>query len=137
MPDIRDTIKKQKAFYESVVSVESPLLNETVYFRSEGFFHLIHKANGKRRPMGEQYMKLMCLSEAPDIIKNSTKIIETRQDEISIKGKKKTVTSYEMVDGKKRGSHIAVIITRIGTGKLKFRSVKKITKKRYSSKKAP
>lgn len=135
--NIYDLIAKQKVFYKSIVSLSCPLLNETIYFTSEGFHHLTHKSNNKRRKVNEQYMKLKCLSFAPEIIKNCTRIIETRSEEHLIKGKKKTVITHELVDGKKRSHNIAVIIEKIGTGKHKFRSVKRISSNRYNSKKAP
>lgn len=137
--DIYDLIKKQKIFYKSIVSISCPLLNETVYFTSEGFHHLTHKSNNKRRKIGEQYMKLKCLSHVPEIVKNCTRIIETRSEEHIIKGKKKVVVTHELVDSKKRNYNIAVIVAKIGTGKHKFRSVKRISDNRYSynSKKAP
>jgi hypothetical protein len=131
MPDIRILIGKQKNFYDSVVSVECKMLNDNVYFRSEGFAHLIRKTPMKRRPVSEQYLKLKCLSHAPEIIRDCTKIIETRTENQRIKGKKKTVVMYELIDRKKRNYNIAVIIRRIGTGRLHFRSVKKISDNRY------
>jgi hypothetical protein len=137
MPNIRNLIAKQKAFYDSIVSVNCPFLGESVYFKSDGFHHLLNKYPNKRRPINETYLKLMCFTHAPEIIANSMKIIEIRKEEIKIKGKLKDVISYELVDGKKRTDNIAVIVRKIGTGKLRFRSVKKISSKRYASKKAP
>lgn len=135
--NIWDLIPKQKVFYKSIVSIFCPLLNETVYFTSEGFHHLTNKSNNKRRKISEQYMKLQCLSHVPEIVKNCTRIIETRSEEHIIKGKKKIVVTHELIDGKKRNYNIAVVVARIGTGKHKFRSVKRISDNRYNSKKAP
>jgi hypothetical protein len=132
MTDIRILIGKQKKYYDSIVSVYCKILNDTVYFRSEGFFHLLYKSSKKRRSVNEQYLKLMCLTHASEIVRNSTKIIETRSEVRNIKGKKKSVIAYELIDGKKRIHNVAVIIERIGTGRLKFKSVKKISNKRYS-----
>lgn len=137
MPDIRELIKKQKAFYQSVVSVNCQLLNNTVYFTGDGFNHLLGDNPRKRRIISEQYLKLSCLSHAPEIVKNCVRIVDIRKGERFIKHKKKTTITYELVDGKKRRDNIAVIVERIGTGKLKFRSVKKIGNNRYYNKKAP
>ena len=137
MPNIREIIKKQKAFYKSVVSVFCPLLNDTIYFTGEGFNHLLGDNPRKRRDINEQYLKLMCLSHAPTIAKNSVRIVEVRKGERFVKHKKKSTVTYELVDGKKRRDNIAVVVERIGTGKLKFRSVKKIRDNRYNNKKAP
>jgi len=132
MPNIRDLIAKQKSFYNSIVSVQCNMLNDIVYFRSEGFHHLVNKSPLKRRKVSEQCLKLMCLTPAPEIVKDCTKIIETRNEERTIKGKKKNVITYELIDGKKRKHNIAVIVERIGAGKIKFRSVKRISKNRYT-----
>lgn len=137
MVNIYKLIGLQKAFYGSIVSVFCPLLSETIYFNSEGFHHLTNKANGKRRKLSEQYMKLQCLKHAPEIISNCSKIIEIRKEKRIIKGKEKEVISYELVDGKKRDYHIAVIVDKIGSGKHRFRSVKRISHSRYNHKKAP
>lgn len=136
--DIRKLIEKQKNNYKSIVSIHCPLLNDTIYFTSEGFHHLISKSNGKRRKISEQYMKLKCFDHVPSIIKKCIRIIETRKEEHIIKGKKKSVVAYELTDEQKRRYHIVVIIERVGSGKLKFRSVKRISDSRYEkSKKAP
>ena len=82
-------------------------------------------------------MKLKCLTHAAAIVRDCTRIVETRKEKRFIKGKKKAVITYELIDGKKRGHHIAVIVEKIGTGKLKFRSVKRISSNRYTNKKAP
>lgn len=132
MSDIRVLIGKQNSYYKSIVSAFCPLLNDTVYFTSEGFHHLLYKSSGKRRTIDEQYLKLKCLTHAPPIVQNSTRIIETRKEERMIKGKKKSVVTYELVDGQKRKHNIAVVVERIGTGKHKFRSVKRISRKRYN-----
>lgn len=136
--DIRKLIEKQKNNYKSIVSIYCPLLNDTIYFTSEGFYHLISKSNGKRRKVSEQYLKLKCFDHVPTIIQKCNRIIETRKEEYLIKGKKKFVTSYELIDEQKRSHHISVIINKIGMGKLKFRSVKRISNSRFArSKKAP
>jgi len=133
MPNIRELIKKQKTFYQSIVSIFCPLLNETVHFTGDGFYHLLHKSSGKRRSVNEAYLKLMCLSKAHVIVKNATRSVETRKSERLVKGQQKTVVTYELVDSTKRNTHIAVVIEKIGTGKLKFRSVKRIGNKRYNN----
>lgn len=137
MTDIRKLIERKKAFYCNIVSVPCPILGDNVFFMADGFNHLINKPNRKRRTIDEQYLKLMCLEHAPEIIRDSTRIIETRQERLIIKGKKKIVTTYELIDGKKRSSNIAVLIRKIGSiGKFKFMSVKRISDNRYN-KKAP
>lgn len=121
--------------YKRIAFVYCPILNENIYFTSEGFFHMINKSPLKRRPIAEQYLKLMCLTHAADIVKNCTRIIETRNDRRIVKGKKKTVRTFELIDAKVRKYPISVIVERIGSGKLKFKSVKKM--RNYPNKKAP
>lgn len=137
MTDIRLLIEKQKKLYKSIVSIFCPILNETVYFTAEGFHHLIHKSNNKRRPINEQYLKLKCFDYAVEVIKNSSRIIETRREQHLIKGKEKAVITYELISDDKSHNRIAVIIEKIGEGKHKFRSVKRISRKRFKNKKAP
>ena len=132
MKNIRILIGKQKAFYNNVVSVFCPLLNDTVYFKSEGFYHLLHKSNGKRRKIDEQFLKLMCLTYAPEIIRNGTRIIETRKDKRQIKGKMKNIVTHEIIDGKRRSHNIAIVIERIDLGKLKFRTITVLSKRKYT-----
>lgn len=137
MTGIIHLIGQQKRLYQSIVSVFCPILNETVYFTSEGFHHLTNKSNNKRRSINEQYLKLKCFDHAVDIVKNSSRIVETRREKHVIKGKEKSVITYELVSNNTNCKCIAVIVEKIGAGKHKFRSVKKISNHRYTNKKAP
>ena len=114
--------KKQKAFYKSIISVFCPILNDTVYFTSDGFAHLLYKDNRNPRNVAEQFMKLQCLTYAPDIIKNCILISETRKLQRKVKGKIKDVVHYELVYEIKRGRKVRVVIEKVGTGKHKFLS---------------
>lgn len=121
--DIRKLIEKQRDYYKSIVSVYSPLLQETVYFTSEGFNHLLFKSNRSPRKLSERYMKLMCLSYTVKVISKCKTASETRQYIRLVRGKKKTATSHELVYEIEEGKMIRVIVERVGTGKLKFLSV--------------
>ena len=124
MTNIYDLKKRQRVFYKSIVSVFCPILNDTVYFTSEGFNHLLYdSSNRKPRSISEQFMKLQCLTHAPLVIQKCTLVSKTRLIERSIKGKKKSGVHYELVYEVKVGEKIRVIIEKIGTGKHKFLSV--------------
>lgn len=124
MSNIHDLKKKQRVFYKSIVSVFCPILNDTVYFTSEGFNHLLYdRSNRKPRKISEQFMKLQCLTHAPLVIKKCTVISEIRQIERNIKGKKKSGVHYELVHEVSPGEKIRVIVEKMGTGKYRFLSV--------------
>lgn len=115
--------KQSKKFYKSIVSIFCPILNDTIYFTSEGFNHLIYKDYGHPRNINEQYMKLKCLPHAPDVIRNCSLISETRQIQRRIKNKLKNGIHYELVYEVILGKKIRVIVEKIGSGKFKFRSI--------------
>ncbi|OGK10164.1 hypothetical protein A2767_04130 [Candidatus Roizmanbacteria bacterium RIFCSPHIGHO2_01_FULL_35_10] len=114
---------KSKKFYKSIVSVYCLILNDTVYFTSEGFNHLLYKDFNHPRNINEQYMKLMCLPYVVDVIKNCALISETRKIKRRVKNKLKDAIHYELVHKVAKNKRIRVIIEKIGTGKHKFRSI--------------
>ncbi len=120
--NIRDLIKRQRKYYKSIASVNCPILQDTVYFTSEGFNHLLY-ANRKPRKLSERYMKLICLNSAKKVIKKCKVISETREVQRKIKGKLKTTIHHELVHEIKKSVKIRVIVEKIGSGKLKFLSV--------------
>lgn len=125
--------EKQRVFYKSIQTVECPILDNPVYFTSEGFNHLLYNSNRTPRAINEQYMKLQCLKYVPEVIKKCEFISETRQINKTIKGKLKSVVYYELVHEVLPGKHIGVIIEKVGSGKYRFLSVmphREKTKKR-------
>lgn len=123
MTTIHTLKKKQKAFYQSIVSVFCPILDDTIYFTSEGYNHLLYESSRKPRTISEQFMKLQCLTHAPKVIKQCAVISETRTIKRNIKGKLKEAICYELVYEVKKGEHIRVVVQKIGTGKHTFLSV--------------
>lgn len=120
--DIKELRKKQKAFYDSIVSVYCPILKETVYFTSDGFNHLIFESNRQRRIVGEQYMKLMCLDHAPVVVSNSQKSTK-RITRKKVNGKWKNVEQFKLVFEVEAGKKIRVVIEKRGSGKCIFWSI--------------
>lgn len=55
----------------------------------------------------------------------------------TIKGKQKPVVTYELICDNKKYRSVAVIVTKIGTGKHRFRSVKRVSRRYLANKKAP
>lgn len=135
MGDIRKLKEKQKTFYKSIVSVSCSILNDTVYFTSEGFNHLIYKSNGKPRKISEQFLKLSCLTHAPDVIKKCGQITETRKFKKNVKNKLKDTIHYELVHEVSVGKEMRVIVEKVGTGKHKFLSV--MPHRKHKTKKRP
>ena len=122
MVNIYKLKKKQGAFYKSIVSVFCPILNNTVYFTSEGFNHLLYD-NRKPRKISEQFMKLRCLTHAPLVIQKCAFVSETRLIVKNVKGKRKSGVHFELVYEVSPGERIRVVVEKIGTGKHKFLSV--------------
>lgn len=129
MTNIKNLKIKQKKFYDSIVSIYCPILNNSVFFTSEGFNHLIYESNRMPRKIGEQFMKLKCLSDAPQVISKCQIITDTRKIQRKIKGIFKTVTRYELVHEVKKNIEIRVIVEKIGSGKFKFLSIMPHNKK--------
>lgn len=120
---LKTLIAEQKAFYDSIVSVFCPILNETVYFTSAGFNHLLFKNNRVPRSPAEQFMKLKCLSYVPKVIENCSKKGQIRRDRRKVKGKWKKVLRFEIVHEVTKGASIRVVVEKIGTGHYHFWSV--------------
>lgn len=127
--NIYDLKQKQRTFYKSIVSVFCPLLNDTVYFASDGFNHLLYDSNRKPRNIDEQFMKLHCLRHAPVVLRNSFILADTRTFKFRVKGKMKTTVHYALVHEVEKGKEIRVIVERFGRGKYKFLSVMPHNKK--------
>lgn len=115
--------EKQRAYYKSIVSVFCPILQDTVFFTSEGFNHLLYRAHHRPRRLSERFMKLKCLDYATEVISKCSVISETREAQRKIKGIFKKVIWHELVYEVKRGTKIRVIIEKRGTGKNVFLSI--------------
>lgn len=121
---LKRLIAQQRVFYDHIGPLVCPILNETVYFNSEGFNHLLYKRYKEPRPPEEQFMKLKCLTHVPKVVKECSQEVTVRPVRRKIKRKWKNCTHYELVHEVKRGAKIRVIIEKIGTiGNYHFRSV--------------
>jgi hypothetical protein len=129
MTKIRDLKKKQKALYSSIISVFCPILNDTIFFNSDGFNHLLYQSNRKPRNIGEQFMKLRCLPHAPEVITKCAVITDTRKITRKVKGVYKSGVRYELVHEVEKDIKIRVVVEKIGTGKHKFLSIMPHTNK--------
>lgn len=123
MPNIKIFKKQKKKLYKNIISVFCPILNETVYFTSEGFNHLLYKRYKTPRKIGEKFMKLMCLNYVVEVVEKCKKISKTRMGSKKIRGKWKKIIYYELVYEIKKDIKIRVIVVKISNGKLKFRSI--------------
>lgn len=123
MTGIHKLIKLSKTLYKKIVSVDCPILGDNVYFTSEGFNHLLYESYGHPRNINEQYMKLKCLPNAPQVIKKCIHISEIRKVKRRVKKKLKDAIHYELVHEVSPDKKIRVIIEKIGTGKYKFMSI--------------
>lgn len=115
--------RAQRAYYKTIVSVECPILGVTIFFRNKGFFHLINESNSTHyktipRDPNEQFLKLKYLAHAVTVIKNATKIHETRiVKRRDSKGNWKTTTQYALVHQISKTEKVRVIIEKVGQDK--------------------
>ena len=116
-------IKKQRAYYKSIVSVFCPILQDTVFFTSEGFNHLLYKTYHKPRKLSERFMKLKCLDYATEVLANCNVILKTRESQGKIKEKYKKIIWHELVYEVKKGTKVRVIVEKRGSGKNTFLSI--------------
>lgn len=128
MSSLRAFKAERRAFYQSIVAIECPILGATVYFTSQGFDHLINESNStqfdsKPRLATEQYMKLKHLAYVPDVIRKCTKVNAIRKVKKMVKGVEKDTTQYELVHEFTKVKSVRVIIEKVGDGKHKFLSV--------------
>ncbi len=124
--NIKTLILQTREYYKSLEPVYCPILDQTIYFSSDGFNHLIYDTNRKPRNINEQYLKLKCLSQVKKVIEKCVHITETRtmvsQDDHEL-------TFYSLELGE-----IRVIIKRKGTGKYKFQSIMPTISRRKNKK---
>lgn len=123
MPNIKKLRIEKKKFYKKIISIYCPVLNEVVYFTSEGFNHLLYKRHKTPRTIKEQYMKLMCISYITSVVQNAQKISETRIIKRKIHNEWKNTIYYELVYEVYPEMNIRVILEKTGSGKIKFKSV--------------
>lgn len=123
MTGIKELIDEKRTFYKSIVSLDCPILGETVYFTSEGFNHLLFESNRMPRKLSERWLKLVFLEYVPDVIKNCSITVETRKGRRKIWGKYKKILCYKLVHEISPGKKVRVIVEKIGNGKCKFKSV--------------
>jgi hypothetical protein len=68
-------------------------------------------------------LKLVFLEYVPDVIRNCSITVETRQGKRKIWGKYKKILCYKLVHEISPGKKVRVIVEKIGNGKCKFKSV--------------
>jgi hypothetical protein len=108
--------QQQKVFYMSIGKVYSPALQGYVYFRADGFHHLIYKEtwNQRQRSISDQALRLNCLVYAAEVVAKSPKVSSLRTyDKVSL---------IELVYELNNGLKIRVIVFS-KSGKYKFLSV--------------
>lgn len=123
MPNLKYFIEKMSDFYDDQRIVFCPVLNSWIKFTRNGFNHLLYKSNGKKRNVSEQYLKLLSLKYAPEVIRNCSNITETREKEYSTKGKLKKYIEYELTHEIDKEMKIRVVIIKSKSGEYQFRSV--------------
>lgn len=130
LSNYQDLKENAQKIYNNINKVFSPIFDETVVFKAEGFNHIIFKSDGHIRDESSQILRFKLLLLAKKLVGLSTTYQEFDENikEFIIKKKKKKIRKNQLVkywgiisilDGKK----IKVIIRKIGDGSLNFWSI--------------
>lgn len=112
--------------YDSIGRIFCPILQKNIVFNAKGFHHLHYKPDGTARNVQESIYKLSLLPLAIPVIRNATKIQETRELTIpisrKINAKKVKAKQYALVAtvGRKNRISVRVIIMEIENGQNPF-----------------
>ncbi|MEK7586720.1 MAG: hypothetical protein AAB453_02520 [Patescibacteria group bacterium] len=132
MDDLHDLIVKSRELYQIKNEIPCPFFSGVVILNSDGFNHLLYKANRLPRNVSEQRLKLNLLKRALAVIQKAGTLQEyrIRLEKIGQMGKDgftkaKNVEYWAFHDlfGKERKFLIRVIVRRVGDGKIHFWSV--------------
>ena len=80
-------------FYNEIRTVQSPALNENIYFNSEGFNHIVFKKSRSEREKSSQMLRFKLLPLAKKLIELSTTYQEFEETlkEFEVKSYKKRI----------------------------------------------
>jgi len=118
-------------FYHSIGKVNSPFLEQDVYFTAEGFNHIVFTNNRSERERSSQILRFKLLSLAVKLVKISTTYQEFEETlkEFTVRSYKKKISKTRpvkywgiiaIIDGRK----IKVILRKIGeNGNIHFWSI--------------
>lgn len=118
-------------YYSSIGHIKSPVLNEFISFKSEGFNHIIYKNNNNEREQTSQLLRFKLLPLAKKLIELSTTYQEFEEtiQEFVVKERKKKVrkskgVKYWGIIAIINGRKIKVILRKIGdNGDIHFWSI--------------
>jgi hypothetical protein len=101
-----NTVKQEaELFYKTIHSIRCPYFQDTVYFNTKGFDHLIFKGFNRTRLVQDQFARLRHIKIAPEILGNSKTLqgyYKTQKFERIRRNRKwervlKVVTYYEFI----------------------------------------
>lgn len=128
-------ITNTKDYYDKIGTIFCPCLKKYVTFNAKGFHHLLYEPIGTPRDIKERIHKLILFLLAVPVIKNATKIDEKRTGIVpnrkkSAPPKKADYTALVAMVGKNKNVKVKVkvILLKVGTGKLIFWSIMRLTK---------
>lgn len=118
--NLKTLIQEYRTKYDSIGRVWCKVLNNYVYFTSDGKNHLIYK-NRKKRNVIEQRYKLRLFPLVIPVIKSATDIKGWRFSNESAQG---DIQHYSLVSNVgKQKVKVRVIVKRTGDGQFNFHSV--------------
>jgi len=120
-----ELLKEKKVWYKAVNKVHCPILNEDVLFTSKGFYHLMYDGLGHPRTQKDRMYRLGLLPLVIPVLKCATGIFKYTNPTYS-KKLNKDIEYWELKEiVGKQNTMITVVLRRIGTGNIHFRSVRK------------
>lgn len=126
-----DLKEKTHKHYRTFGSLWCPGVKDNVIFNMHGWVHLSFDSRGHRRSNKNIALRLHLFTHVAEVVKNANVLTKPpEQREIFIRGKKRSVTYYEIAHGCDGGKqHLTVILRRIEDGKLHYYSVRRTSNK--------
>lgn len=122
--------KDAEQYYRSLAEITCPALQETVFFSSGGFNHIVYKNHRNERDRSSQIMRFKLLARAEHLIRLTTTYQEHEEtiQQVHVKKHKQKVCIAKpvhywgliaIIDNRK----IKVILRKVGNGHLCFWSI--------------
>ncbi len=132
-----ELMKERTAFYKRLKQCYCPVLKETVYFTSKGFYHFKYNGLGHARSRKERMYRVGLLPLIKPVIKMAK--LSVYSPPVYKKSLNKYVEFWklEAIVGRQK-TKVPVVLRRVGKGNIAFYSVwKKSDKKKTTKKPSP
>lgn len=118
---------KAKRQYQALTPVYSPLLKGTIYFNSDGYYHMVFKSNRERRKAKARDTRFTLIPLIIPTILNAKSIDEVRMTEREMRGQK-IISCFALVAnvGDKKRCKVKVVVRKLQGGEYFFHSVMRL-----------